>query len=89
MTATTPPTTEPIATPAAGASTRGKLTMRCSNCDSEDVVRDAWACWSFERQEWELSQIFDYAYCEACEGDCKIERSEPAAPRKHSPPFYE
>jgi len=73
MTGATPPTAEPLAARAAGAPTRGKLTMRCSNCGSEDVVRDAWARWSFEQQEWELGEIFDYAYCETCEGDCTIE----------------
>lgn len=50
-----------------------RFIQRCSHCRSENVVRDAWATWSFERQEWELGQAFDHAYCEACETDCTIE----------------
>lgn len=38
-------------------------------------MRDAWACWSYERQEWELGQTFDHAYCEDCERDCTLEET--------------
>ena len=52
--------------------------MACRTCGSDRVVRDAWACWSVERQEWELGEIFDQAFCLNCEDDCTIE-SVPAA----------
>lgn len=68
-------------TPVASAAGPPRFIQRCSHCHSEDVVRDAWASWSFERQEWELGQTFDHAYCEACETDCTIETvpaSEPS-----------
>lgn len=52
-----------------------KIIVRCATCHGERVMRDAWACWSYERQEWELGQAFDHAYCEDCEGDCTLEES--------------
>jgi len=66
------PAPHPIVAAARTAATP-RFIQRCSHCHSEDVVRDAWASWSFERQEWELGQAFDHAYCEACESDCTIE----------------
>lgn len=65
---------------AAPAAATPRVIQRCSHCHSKDVVRDAWASWSFERQEWELGQAFDHAYCEACESDSTIEAvpEEPA-----------
>jgi hypothetical protein len=49
--------------------------MRCAACQSDDVVRDAWASWSYQSQQWELSQVFDHAFCEQCESDCSIEEA--------------
>lgn len=39
----------------------------CSECGSDDVVRDAWAAWDADRQEWVLASVFDDGFCEACE----------------------
>lgn len=50
-----------------------KLIARCKTCQSEDVLLDAWASWSFERQEWVLGHTFDHAFCVTCEAECKIE----------------
>lgn len=50
-----------------------RVNMVCGTCGSPDVVRDAWAAWSEGAQEWELQNVFDDAYCEACEGECSIE----------------
>lgn len=52
-----------------------KVTVRCAACHGERILRDAWACWSYERQEWELGQVFDHAYCETCERDCTLEEA--------------
>lgn len=49
------------------------VTMVCRTCGSEDVVRDAWADWDVDAQDWVLSQTFDYAFCNSCEGDTRIE----------------
>ncbi|SCW95978.1 hypothetical protein SAMN05660859_0164 [Ancylobacter rudongensis] len=56
----------------APAKTASRLTMRCSYCDSENVMRDAWATWSVEDQSWCLGNVFDAAFCEDCENDTKI-----------------
>jgi len=63
-----------------------KFIKRCAHCHSEGIVLDAWACWSFDRQSWELGQTFDHAYCEACESDCTIE--ELATPPAESAPVH-
>ena len=44
-----------------------KIKMVCSECGGEDVVKDAWASWSEENQEWELLTTFDNTYCNDCE----------------------
>lgn len=49
-----------------------KLIMLCRYCESADVVRDAWASWDVEKQEWVLETYFDDAYCNNCEGETKI-----------------
>ena len=64
-----------------------KRTMACRSCGSDDIVRDAWACWSIERQEWELGEIFDHTFCLACENDCSIHEADvnpPAATSESS-----
>ena len=39
----------------------------CAECGSDDVLRDAWAAWDADRQEWVLASVFDDGFCEACE----------------------
>lgn len=51
-------------------------TFVCRRCGSDQVVRDAWACWSVEDQEWELGEVFDYAFCMTCETDCDLLANE-------------
>lgn len=50
-----------------------KIKMICSHCKSEDVVKDAWASWNKETQEWELSQTFDANFCNNCEESRSID----------------
>jgi hypothetical protein len=38
----------------------------CEHCDGSSVTRDAWAEWDGKRQSWELSAMFDFAFCHAC-----------------------
>ena len=45
----------------------------CRSCGSEQVARDAWACWNPETGLWELEQVFDDAHCHACEGSTKLD----------------
>jgi uncharacterized protein DUF3768 len=52
----------------------------CKLCGSDRILCDAWAAWSHEAQTWELSSIFDQAFCQTCEAEAKIEwRSTPLA----------
>lgn len=46
---------------------------RCRTCQSERVVRDAWACFNRESGLWELENVFDHAHCHACEEETKLE----------------
>lgn len=45
------------------------LRMVCSYCDSERVLRDAYAEWDFSAQKWVLQNVFDFAVCESDECD--------------------
>lgn len=46
---------------------------RCSGCGSENVVTDAFAAFHYATQTWELHSTFDNAFCEECDGECRIE----------------
>lgn len=46
----------------------------CSSCGSEEVLADAYTSWNLETNQWELSATFDKgSYCEAHDGECRIE----------------
>ena len=49
-----------------------KVQMICAHCGSDDVMRDAWAEWDVEKQDWVLRSVFDQAYCENCDGDTTL-----------------
>jgi hypothetical protein len=49
-----------------------KINMVCSHCRSDQVVRDAWAEWNPETQQWELRNVFDVVYCEVCDGETTL-----------------
>lgn len=42
------------------------LKMTCAKCGSENVMRDAYAVWNFDTQDWELGAVFDQGYCDDC-----------------------
>jgi len=44
----------------------------CSNCQSKQVVRDAWAEWSQLTNEWVLKSTFDAWACDACGADITL-----------------
>lgn len=50
--------------------------MICRDCGGENVKRDAWASWNFEKQDWVLDNYFDDAFCEDCEGSTSIDEEE-------------
>jgi hypothetical protein len=41
----------------------------CSKCGSEDIVADAWARWSPEKDMFVLDTVFDYTFCNKCEDE--------------------
>lgn len=49
-----------------------KRKFTCAHCHSEEVVRDAWASWDEDKQEWVLDNIFDQAYCNTCEHETSL-----------------
>jgi uncharacterized OB-fold protein len=53
-----------------------KVKIVCSVCGSLRILRDAWAEWDFEEQEWVLQNVFDHAYCEDCANETSIEEME-------------
>jgi hypothetical protein len=50
--------------------------MTCSRCGSDDVARDAWACWDVYSQSWRRTAVFDYAHSHACEGETTLRAQE-------------
>lgn len=42
------------------------ITVHCSVCDGTNVKRDAHAEWNDELQMWELSNVYDDAFCDDC-----------------------
>jgi len=49
-----------------------KLRMKCRHCGSEEVFLDAYAEWDFDLQYWKLSNVYEEAWCNQCEGETKI-----------------
>jgi hypothetical protein len=48
----------------------------CKKCRSDNVMRDAWAVWNTEAQEWMLGNVFDSGFCESCEEWASLEEVE-------------
>lgn len=49
---------------------RVMLKFKCPKCGSEEhVLRDAYAAWNEDEQEWELHDVYDYLVCNACGAD--------------------
>jgi hypothetical protein len=60
---------------AAGRSTlfSSRATPVCGHCRSDDIVSQATAQWSNEKQEWELANTFAQpAHCNTCNIACEI-----------------
>jgi hypothetical protein len=53
-----------------------KRNMICSQCGSDEVLRDAYASWCIETQQWVLDNVFDYAHCRTCDEETNIEEIE-------------
>lgn len=46
-----------------------KITFRCPRCESSQVVRDAYAEWDDDAQEWVLQSTYDSFACNECGAD--------------------
>ncbi len=50
-----------------------RSTPVCSHCRSDDIISQATAQWSNEKQEWELANTFAQpAHCNTCNRDCDL-----------------
>ena len=63
----------------------GSIVMRCSRCHSTDVRRDGIACWNPSRQQWELIDLMDDAWCEECGAEGRRVIEEHAATGQQLP----
>jgi predicted RNA-binding Zn-ribbon protein involved in translation (DUF1610 family) len=54
-----------------------KLSMHCPSCGSPAILRDAFAEWDVEEQEWLLSATFDNFTCDNCGKDCNNPEERP------------
>lgn len=52
-----------------------KVEMRCSQCGSTEVRKNADCAWNVKAQKWEIVALFDDASCEACGKECKLEEA--------------
>ena len=46
--------------------------MKCSDCNGTSVMRDAWAVWDKDEQDWVLGNVFDQGYCDTCDRETSI-----------------
>lgn len=53
-----------------------KIRIVCSTCGSENVMRDAWAVWNPDTQDWELGNVFDAGHCDDCDGEASLSEEE-------------
>jgi len=51
---------------------QSRVAMVCSTCGSEDVTLDALAAWDVKNQRWKLAGTLDYAHCNTCGCECRI-----------------
>jgi hypothetical protein len=50
-----------------------RSTPVCGHCRSDDIISQATAQWSNEKQEWELANTFAQpAHCNSCNMACEI-----------------
>ena len=67
--------------------TEAPFTVRCPECHSTDIVKDAAACWDEDRQEWVLLTVYDSATCQTCEyeSDYRFESVPPTSTSEQPP----
>ena len=48
----------------------------CKECGSDNVVFDAWAEYDPYANKFVISQVFEQAHCNTCEGECNTKEVE-------------
>jgi len=48
----------------------------CSFCGSDSVKLDAWAVWDVDSQSWQVSETFEAAWCDDCDGETTVREVE-------------
>lgn len=63
------------------------IAIKCKKCGSESVLRDAYAEWDKDKQEWVLQNVFDLAVCESdtCDGEETSLEEVPILPMPNEP----
>jgi len=46
----------------------------CRYCGSHTVLRNVWASWDFEKQQWVLADSLDHAHCCDCDNETSVEK---------------
>jgi hypothetical protein len=53
-----------------------RIGYACCYCGSSDVLRDAWAEWDANRQEWVLGETAAIEFCRECDGETSLTEVE-------------
>lgn len=69
------PAAAPLAPPAPrpGRLHGPRIDIVCGRCGGDNVMRDAWAIWDADEQDWVLGAVFDYGHCDDCGGESRLE----------------
>lgn len=49
--------------------TKTRIKWECKDCGSDAILKEAWAEWDVENQQWTLSSDYDEFFCEGCSSD--------------------
>lgn len=53
------------------------LRLKCKNCGSFAIARDAWVTWNYDKKDWEVLAVYDHMQCLECDSE-RIEEYEHA-----------
>jgi len=53
-------------------------TWHCAACGSRDIRRDAIVQWDADREDWDVLDVLDDAWCEDCMGKNWADAGEPS-----------
>ena len=62
--------------PRARSAPSPRIDIICGECGGGNVMRDAWAVWDLEEQDWVLGAVFDAGHCDDCEREARLEETE-------------